>query len=153
MTFNIQKRTLNKNVSILSGIVRKVGDEQELDPRDLETSLLSLRDCVHAIEELQKSQAHSRSTDGVGRPENGSVCEVLKGQFIHLTQEDAGPMILRVTHTLGRVPQGAIFIQETASNRVFIQGDVTQNIAPATTEEVTFQLNGDIGDTHVCILI
>lgn len=104
-----------------------------------------------AVIELRKGAA-AAATDADGEPSNGQDCPVLQGIFLRLTQTSAAPNLLKASHSLGRIPQVAIFVKSTAVNQILIAGDLTAGVAPASSTEVTFKLNGSSGEEHICIL-
>lgn len=124
---------------------------------DTKASLAELQkmhsEAAQAITELQEAQTAEIQTDTDGLPANEAKCLSINGQFLRLTQDSAAPSIVKAKHSLGRIPVGAIFIQTTGINKTFAGGDITQNISPATTTTVSFELNGSIGEEHICILI
>ena len=139
-----QYRQFNKNFSAFNK------DTPEATILELQKACQELQ---QAVTELQRLQTRSRIVEPSGLPTHGSRCELLDGQFLHLTQTVAGPTILVVEHGLGRVPQGAIFILTRSSEPlIFVAGDVSLNVAPATETKVLFRLNGALGDLHICIL-
>jgi hypothetical protein len=148
MSFARKLISLNKNSSTISGVVGEQDGQRAIQELRNITDKL-----IKAVTELQSLQVHSRTVEIDGLPQDASISEVTQGQFIRLTQSGSAPNILTVKHGLGRVPQGAIFIKQTGLNVVYIEGSVAQNIAPATKTHVTFGLNGNSGDLHVCILI
>lgn len=140
MTFSSKRRILNKNLSLLA-------DNDDISVRDI------VRDMAWAVEELQLAQVASRITDDSGYPKDQQTCEVMRGQFLTLTQTAASPNVVTARHGLGRVPQGAIFVRQPAIAQVFIEGRSTgTEIAPATNTEVSFELKGNSGDIYCCIL-
>lgn len=126
------------------------GDNQLKIFREIETMLLEQS---RAIDELQSLQVASRETDGTGRPVDGARCESFDGQFVRVLQFDFAPVYVRVTHKLGRVPQGAVpVLSSGAMNRVYVEGDTFLNIKPATDTEITVALYGNMGEEHTFIL-
>lgn len=124
---------------------------------DTKTAIMELQalcsDLRQAIIELQEIQSSVVATDDDGFPSSGSELLSLNGRFLRLTQSGVAPTILKVSHGLGRIPIGAIFTNATGVNQILVNGDVTQNIAPATIDTVTFVLNGSSGDEHICLVI
>lgn len=137
-------KTLNRN---LSTITAPSGDVS------LPALTSVVRDLVEAVNELQQLQTPARNVDGDNNPMHGELCEILNGQYLVIVQEQVAGNVQKVVHGLGRKPQGAIFIQHTAANRIYIKGDPLNGIAAATKTEVHFMLNGSVGDTHICILV
>tara|TARA_R110002094_G_scaffold145203_2_gene134600 strand:- start:492 stop:953 length:462 start_codon:yes stop_codon:yes gene_type:complete len=111
------------------------------------------RQIILAVEELQQFQFRSRDVDDDGYPSNGSICEALGGQFLRLTQDGASGTLVRVKHGLRRIPQGAIWLFNSASsNRIYVTDEINMTVDPATETEVSVLLNGADGSFHLMIL-
>jgi len=141
---NKTRRVLNQNLSIITD------DDSEISLSELRSTV---RELVLAVTELQGLQLQSRKVDSDNNPVHGQLCESLDGEYLALTQTGAAPNLVKASHTLGRIPQGAIFIQQTAAHRVYIKGDRINGIDAATSTEVIFELNGSVDDVNYCILV
>tara|TARA_R110000751_G_scaffold300963_1_gene413032 strand:+ start:12914 stop:13390 length:477 start_codon:yes stop_codon:yes gene_type:complete len=140
-------KTLPKNFTPLAeddGNIREVIEELQINQRQI----------ILAIEELQQFQFRSREVDADGYPSNGSICEVLGGQFLRLTQEGPSGTLQRVKHGLNRIPQGAIWILQSADvSRVYVTDDDNGVVEPATETEITVKLNSASATTlHILML-
>lgn len=112
-----------------------------------------LKELATAIVELQKIQVVSDTTDSDNTPQDGARCELLDGQFVKVVQTAVSPQNLKYAHKLDRVPQGGISLTSSGFNfQVVVPGIPSLSIAPASREEVTIILKGNIGDTHTLIL-
>lgn len=139
-----RRKKLNQN---LSALLNSDGNLNVTELRNI------IRDLVIAVTELQQIGFIAANVDASNNPVDGEYCNLLDGVYLKLVQDGTAPNVVKVRHKLGRIPQGAIFTQQTATNRVYIEGDPLSGITPATATEVLFQLNGSIGDVHYCILV
>ena len=115
--------------------------------QDIRELQYAVRDIMEAIEELQKLQLGARILDPArtNLPRHGEPCELLDGQFLHITSDGSGALV-PIVHGLRRIPQGAIFIRNSAGGNVFIEGVGT------TIDVVYAAQTGASGDFSIFIL-
>lgn len=127
------------------------------DDGNIDTIIRELQDKVKelqlAVNELQTFQVHSRVTEADGTPQHLSKCELLRGQWIRLTQTAAAPSIVKVDHGLRRKPQGVVWtLNANSSNQSLVAGDLPNGVDPANSTSISIRLNGAVGDIHIGIL-
>ena len=113
---------------------------------------LSIKEIVIAVEELQQLRFRAREVETDGMPVHGSVCEVLQGQFLRLTQPDDAGVIVRVEHGLRRTPQGVIWLNLQSGNQAYIVDEIGTDIPAATADEISVKLNSSIGQLHIMVI-
>lgn len=109
-----------------------------------------------ALVQIQRRETQAQETEPDSLPSNGQKSEALGGEFIRITSRGFENLVHKVQHSLGRVPQGCIFIRNrTANNECVIEGDPVAfgGIPAATDKEVTFLIGDPPGSVVVGILI